>query len=89
MHHLSIITILERFSDNKNIHNFKIHLAMENAVTSCNGKICVFFNEDIEGVINDEDEQQITCESKNNDVQKHFTITFIYANIKDHLIKVL
>lgn len=80
---------MEPFSNNKHIHNFKIYLAMENVVTSCNGKICVFFNEDIEGVISDEDEQQITCEVKNNEVQNNFTITFIYAKCKDLLRRLL
>lgn len=48
------------------IQNVKIQLAMQNVVANYNGKIWVFLNEDIEGVIRDEDEQQKTCDFKIN-----------------------
>ena len=79
MHHLSIIAILEPFSDNVNIQSFKVQLNMDNATSNCNSKIWVFWNSDIDCNILDEDEQQITCDMKHNELQYQFTTTFIYA----------
>ena len=60
VHHLSIITILEPFSDSVHVQNFKDHLNMDNATSNCNGKIWVFWSSDVDCNILDEDEQQIT-----------------------------
>ncbi|XP_069154435.1 uncharacterized protein [Solanum lycopersicum] len=85
MHHLSIIAILEPFSDNVNIQSFKVQLNMDNATSNCNSKIWVFWNSDIDCNILDEDEQQITCDMKHNELQYQFTTTFIYAKCKEYL----
>ena len=42
-HQLSIITILEPFSNSVQIQNFKIFLNMDNAISNYNGKIWVFW----------------------------------------------
>ncbi|XP_049399716.1 uncharacterized protein LOC125863741 [Solanum stenotomum] len=76
---------MEPFSDNAHIQSAKNQLAMEHGVSNCNGKIWLFWNMDIDCVILEEDEQQITCEFKHNEIQNHFTITFVYAKCKDHL----
>ena len=62
LHHLSVITILEPFSDSVHIQNFKVQLSMDNAISNYNGKIWVFWSSDIDCNILDEDEQQISCE---------------------------
>nr|XP_019067280.1 uncharacterized protein LOC109119268 [Solanum lycopersicum] len=85
MYQLSVIAILEPFSDSVNIHNFKMQLSMDNATSNCNDKIWVFWNSDIDCNILDEDEQQITCDMKHNELQYQFTSTFIYAKCKDYL----
>ena len=41
-HHLSVITILEPFSDNVHVPCFKVQLNMENSTSKCNGKILFF-----------------------------------------------
>ena len=53
---LSIIVILEPFSDSDHVQNFKVHLNMDNATTNCNGKIWVFWSNDVDCNILDEDE---------------------------------
>ncbi|KAG5580250.1 hypothetical protein H5410_050877 [Solanum commersonii] len=58
---------------------------MKHAVSNCNGKIWLFWNMDIDYVILEEDEQQITCDIGHNELQNHFTTTFVYAKCKDHL----
>ncbi|KAH0684447.1 hypothetical protein KY289_022199 [Solanum tuberosum] len=40
---------------------------------------------DIDCVVLEEDEQQITCDIGHNELQTHSTITFVYAKCKDHL----
>ena len=85
MHQLSIIAILEPFFDNVNIQNFKVQLNMDNVISNCNSKIWVFWNSDIDCNILDEDEQQITCDMKHNELQYQFTSTFVPAKCKDHL----
>ncbi|XP_049375739.1 uncharacterized protein LOC125840542 [Solanum verrucosum] len=40
---------------------------------------------DIDCVILEEDEQQITCDIGHNELQTHFNMTFVYAKCKDHL----
>ncbi|TMX00200.1 hypothetical protein EJD97_001201, partial [Solanum chilense] len=62
--------------------NFKVHLNMDNATSNCNGKIWVFWNTDVDCNILDEDEQQITCDIKHNELQRQFITTFVYAKCK-------
>ena len=62
---------------------------MDNAISNCNGKIWVFWSTDIDYNILDEDEQQITCNIKHNELQYQFTSTFAYAKCKDHLMRPL
>jgi len=85
MHQLSIIAILEPFLDKTHVQSFKNQLAMDQAVSNCNGKIWLFWNTDIDCVILEEDEQQITCDIRHNELQTNFTYTFVYAKCKDHL----
>ena len=42
---------------------------MDNAISNCNSKIWVFWNSDIDCNILDEDEQEITCNMKHNELQ--------------------
>ena len=85
MNHISVIAILEPFSDRVNIQSFKVQLNMDNATSNSNSKIWVFWNSDIGCDIFDEDEQQITCDMKHNELQYQFTSTFIYAKCKQYL----
>ena len=61
LHNLSVITILEPFSDSVNVRNFKVQLNMDKATSNYNGKIWVFWSSDIDFNILDEDKQQIAC----------------------------
>ncbi|WMV13661.1 hypothetical protein MTR67_007046 [Solanum verrucosum] len=58
---------------------------MEHAVSNQNGKFWLFWNTDIDCVVIEEDEQQITCEIGHNEIQNQFITTFVYAKCKDHL----
>ncbi|KAG5599775.1 hypothetical protein H5410_031145 [Solanum commersonii] len=85
MHHISIIAILEPFSDTTHVHTFKHQLAMDHAMSNCNGKIWLFWNLDVDCKVLEEDKQQITCEIAHNELQTPFTTTLVYAKCKDHL----
>ena len=56
MHPSDIIAILETFAYSCNVMNFKNQLAMDNAITNCNGKIWLFLNVDVHCVVRDPDE---------------------------------
>lgn len=58
---------------------------MYKATSNYNGKIWVFGISDIDCNIIDKDEQQITCDMKNNELKFQFTTTFIYAKCKENL----
>ncbi|TMW92523.1 hypothetical protein EJD97_012907, partial [Solanum chilense] len=64
--------------------SFKDQLNMDYATSNCNGNILIFWSSDIDCNIVDEDEQQMTCNMKHNELQYLFTSTFVYANCKDH-----
>lgn len=68
IHHLSIIAIMEQFSYSVFVQNYKVHLDMENATSNCNGKLRVYWNSDIDCTILDKDEQQVTCDMKQNEL---------------------
>ena len=54
-HQLSVITILEPFSDSVQVQCFKAQLNLENSTSNCNRKIYVFWSNDIGCNILDED----------------------------------
>lgn len=85
MHHLGIIAILQPFADSGNMIILKNQLAMENTITNCNGKIFLFQYGDVNCVVSDHDEQKITCDIINNEIQKQFTMTFVYVKCKEYL----
>lgn len=85
IHHLSMITILEPFSDISQLHNFKNQLAMDKAISNPNGKIWIFWFVDIDCKILEMDEQQITCEITHVTLLIPFIITLVYAKCKNHL----
>ena len=68
LHQLSILNILEPLWDSVHVQNFKVQLNMENSISNYNGKIWVLWRCDIHFNIIDGDEQQITCDIKQNDL---------------------
>ncbi|KAG5605830.1 hypothetical protein H5410_027322 [Solanum commersonii] len=85
MHNLSIIVILEPFSNNSHINTYKIQLNMEQAYCNNNGKIWLFWNSDMTCNILEAEDQQITCELKHVNCNANFHVTFICAKCKEHL----
>ncbi|KAG5631315.1 hypothetical protein H5410_003032 [Solanum commersonii] len=85
IHHVSMIVVLEPFSDNNNINMFKSMLAMDNATSNINGKIWLFWTTDISCTVLETDEQQITCEISHTEVQGIYIKTFVSAKCKEYL----
>ncbi|KAG5604805.1 hypothetical protein H5410_026297 [Solanum commersonii] len=85
IHHVSMIAVLEPFSDNNNINMFKSMLAMDHATSNINGKIWLFWNTDISCTVLEADEQQVTCEISHTEVQGNYIKTFVYAKCKEYL----
>lgn len=61
-HNLSMIIILEPFSDNSQLYFYRVQLQMDQAYCNSNGKIWVLWTQDVTCRILDHDEQQITYE---------------------------
>jgi len=60
MHHVSMIAVLGPFSDSTHINMFKSMLAMDHAVSNINGKIWLFWTNEITCNVFEADEQQIS-----------------------------
>ena len=82
MHHLSIIMILQPFSDNTHINMFKSMLAMDHATRNTNGKIWLFWANDFSCKILETDEQQITCEINHVESPKNYINTLSMPNAR-------
>ncbi|KAH0773495.1 hypothetical protein KY290_010632 [Solanum tuberosum] len=89
MHNLSMIAILEPFAENTQINKYKIQLNMDKAFFNKNGKIWIFWNEDMDCHIIEAEDQHITCSLEHIEVKDKFMISFIYAKCKDHIMRPL
>lgn len=88
---LSMLQILEQFTDNSYVNNYRISFYMDKATCNKNGKIWLFQNQEVECKVFESDEEQINCEIT------HFTnpvtnlITVVYPNVKktyEHLSRI-
>lgn len=79
---LSMLQILEQFTDNSYVNNYRISLYMDKATCNKNGRIWLLQNQEVECKVLESDEEQINCEIS------HFTnlvtnlITVVYPNVK-------
>ncbi|XP_015170882.1 uncharacterized protein [Solanum tuberosum] len=85
IHHTSIIAILEPFADKNHINNYRIMLNMDNAISNDNGKIWLFWTNDITYTLTECDAQQITGVIKHDAFVEKFIFSVIYAKCKDQL----
>ncbi|KAG5586530.1 hypothetical protein H5410_046964 [Solanum commersonii] len=63
-YNLSMIAILEPKTNKHQLNYYKNQLRMDNATSYSNNKIWLFWNQDVDCTILDQDEQQVTCEAK-------------------------
>ncbi|KAG5580314.1 hypothetical protein H5410_050941 [Solanum commersonii] len=80
-----MIAILEPFSDNSHMNMFKSMLAMDYATSNNNGKIWLFWTNDISCKVLEVDEQQVTCELSHVEAPSTYINTFVYAKCKEYL----
>lgn len=85
VYNLSLIAILEPFSDSSQLYNFRLQLNMDNASCNQNGKIWLFWTTNYTCNVLETDEQHITCELKHMEWCDSFIISFIYAKCRDYL----
>ena len=85
IYHLAIISIPEPFADSSIVMIFKKQLGMDNVIANCNGKIWLFWNRNVDCMVKDQDDQQNNCDINHNELQKQFTMTFVYAKCKKYL----
>ncbi|KAK4707227.1 hypothetical protein R3W88_033199 [Solanum pinnatisectum] len=84
-----MIAILEPFSGSAHINMFKSMLAMDHAAGNPNGKIWLFWTNDITCKVLETDQQQITCEINHIEILETYINTFVYAKCKEYLRKPL
>ncbi|KAM3218187.1 hypothetical protein P3L10_022717 [Capsicum annuum] len=80
-----MIAILEPFSDNSELNFYKAQLTMYNASCNVNAKIWLFWNQDVDCKVLDQDDQQITCEIKHVSHHSTFINTFVYAKCRYYI----
>ncbi|XP_055800396.1 uncharacterized protein LOC129869819 [Solanum dulcamara] len=84
-HKLSMIAVLEPFSNKSQLHFYRIQLGIDNAMSNSNNKIWLFWNKDCVCNLVDQDEQQLTCKISHAAWPKQYLITFVYAKCKDYM----
>jgi len=85
LHQLSMIAILKPFADTSQLNIVRIQIQMDHAVSNPNGKIWLFWSNEITGSIHENCEQHITGDFKHADLTERFLMSYIYAKCKDHL----
>ncbi|WMV45637.1 hypothetical protein MTR67_039022 [Solanum verrucosum] len=83
MHQLSRIAILEPFADTSQLNIVRIQFQMDHAISNPNGKIWLFWSNEITGNIYENSEQHITEEFKHFDLAERFMVSFFYAKYKE------
>ncbi|KAG5599275.1 hypothetical protein H5410_030645 [Solanum commersonii] len=71
--------------DNSQIDMVRIHLQMDQAASNPNGKIWLFWSNEVNGHILEQHDQHITITFKYTDISDKFMMSFIYAICKDFL----
>ncbi|XP_015159686.1 uncharacterized protein [Solanum tuberosum] len=72
-------------TDNSHIDMVKIQLQMDHAASNPNGKIWLFWSNEVTGSILEKHEQHITVTFKYTDIHDKFMMSFIYAKCKDYM----
>ncbi|TMW81702.1 hypothetical protein EJD97_008293, partial [Solanum chilense] len=89
IHNLSLIAILEPFTNHSQIESYRLQLLMNKSHSNPNNKIWLFWTNEVIYNILESSEQHITCEISHDDCSEKFLMTFVYAKCKDHLRKLL
>ncbi|WMV41202.1 hypothetical protein MTR67_034587 [Solanum verrucosum] len=71
--------------DNSHIDMVKIQLQMNHATSNPNGKIWLFWSNEVTGSILEQHEQHITVTFKYTDIPDKFMMSFIYAKCKEYM----
>ncbi|WMV50120.1 hypothetical protein MTR67_043505 [Solanum verrucosum] len=85
MYNLSMIAILEPFANNSQINHYKLLLSMDNATCNHNGKIWLFWTNDIEGEVLEIHDHHITCSMKHVEHKEKFVVSCIYVKCREQL----
>ena len=62
IHNLSMLAILEPFSNQSLIESYRLQLLMDHSYCNPNNKIWLFWSNEVTCDIMDSDQQQVTCE---------------------------
>ncbi|TMX05672.1 hypothetical protein EJD97_012153, partial [Solanum chilense] len=89
IHNLSLIAILEPFTNHSQIDSYRLQMLMNNCHSNPNNKIWLFWTNEVICNILESSEQQITCEICHEECSENFLMTYVYAKCKDHLRKPL
>ena len=89
IHNLSMIAILEPFSNFSLIDSYRMQLLMDNCHYNPNNKIWLFWTKEVDCHILESDQQNTTCEIKHEECSEKFHMTYVYAKCKDQLRKPL
>ena len=82
MYQLSIVSLLEPFSDSDHLLNYMVQLNMENVENNFNGKIWLFWSSDIDYTILYKDEKHITFSIKQMNCKLNWLFPLCMQNSK-------
>ncbi|WMV13666.1 hypothetical protein MTR67_007051 [Solanum verrucosum] len=71
--------------DNSHIDKVRGQLQMDHAVSNPNGKIWLFWSNEVTGHILEKHAQRLTISFKHIDIPEQFMMSFIYAKCKDYM----
>ena len=89
LYNLSMLAILEPFSNQAHIDSCRMQLIMDHSYSNSNNKIWLFWSNEITCDILESDQQQVTCEIRHENCNEKFIMTYVYAKCKDQLRKSL
>ena len=76
MHNLSMIAVLETFSNLSHLESYRMQMLMNCGYSNPNNKIWLFWSNEVTCSILESDQQQITCEINHEECCEKFIITF-------------
>ena len=88
-HNLSMLAILEPFSNQSQVDSNRMKLLMNQGHSNPNNKIWLFWSNEVTCDILECDQQHITCEVSHENCSEKFLMTYVYAKCKDQLRKPL
>ena len=82
LHNLSMLAILEPFSNQSQVDSYRMQLLMNQGHSNPNNKIWLFLSNEVTCDILECDQQHITCEMSHENCSEKFIMTYDMLSVK-------